>query len=1030
MNKKILTMGNKDTPEIENSELESKEQKLLEELSNLYVRLNTIRESQAGANTNGEISISNSVQNEDSSNLNIGQRIILVSRCLPFQVQRDDTKWKIEYSQEQHWADQNVEQYSYLHRNTDCVWLGGLNQDLKNIEPSEQIGLRDSLYEEFKYYPVFLNAKKEQMFHEGFCSKVMWPLFHSTLPTTDDQIASVNVAYEEDEEYDVDKTWQAYVSINQAYADAIREVYQEGDLIWIQDYHFTLLPQMIRSLLPNSRLSIGFFLHVPFPSSEIYRVTKHREEILQGMLCSDIIGFQTYEYARHFQSAAVRVLGLESNHKGIQFQGGHFVKIAICPVGIEPKRFHELAVSDNVQHKIRELENQFYGKRIVLGITQVHATSGLVHKFLAIDELFTTTPELIQEIVFIEIVHTNSANSDSCALEAQVDSMVSRINSKLQTLDGAGPIQYITRHVPIEELVALYCVADVLITSPIRDGMNLIPFEYVTCREAYDAEATVVLSEFAGSATSLGGAFLINPWNTEEFAQIILEALDQDEDDRIEGHQHMQQYVSTFTSHQWAKIFLEQLIEENDNQAASISAGRELMVKDMLTTYERSKLRFFFFNYEGVLSPSTSSPIPELMHPSEQVLKALSALSKDPKNIIVIVSARSASIMEKWFGSLPVILAAEYGVYLRWKGSTEWKCIRPNLDMSWWEHVMPLLDYYTERTPGAFIERKESAITWHYRGTDLDHGFWQSTELQITLREVTRTLPISIIPGDKSIELRPRTVSKAVLFERIWNHICTGNDVDENLDILKSPRGRCASSFSDNESSDMQKENTGDHGIDFVFVIAPGSDRTDEDLFSHLVPPPIDLKAYCEQLELDEKEEEIDKQISRPTTTAESPKRRVSESGISSTAAERFPSALLTTNPTTSRRDNITEKSKFTPRTDFPPSAALFKAMRRKYGNAFEISQLPKTAAACWALVLPPNARAKIEEQGELSKSMDRSIETNAESADGPTFYENAHFPIHTFVTTMGRKLSQAPYYLRQPSNVLDMLHQMVSSSN
>ncbi|KAJ8546945.1 hypothetical protein ON010_g11291 [Phytophthora cinnamomi] len=1032
----------------------------------------------------------------------------------------------------------------------------------------------------------------------------------------------------QEDERSMERMWQAYVAANQAFADAVQEVYEEGDLVWIQGYHLTLVPQMVQNLFPNDNICLGFFMHIPFPSAELYRILNNREEILTGILGADLIGFQTYEYARHFQSACVRLLGLESSHKGVDFNG-HFARVTICPVGIDADKYIAMVQSDSVQEQMKQLESQFAGKQVILGVDQLDQTKGLVHKLLAVEELFTQKPELAKEVVFLQIV--TGASVFESALESQVESLVSRINSKLQDIGTEGPVQYLNKEIAVEALIALYALADALVITPVRDGMNTVPFGYVVCREATSKHARVILSEFAGCAQSLGGARLVNPWNTEELTDALQESL-QDNDEVMRAHQHMYSYVSSFTSWHWADNFLEQLHECSEENALSVS-GRELSRRDMTSAYSRSSRRLIFINYEGVLAAEAS--IPELAYPPQELIWQLSMLTKDPRNTVVLVSARSTSVCEQWFAGLSgnLVLAAEYGVYVKWVGKKEyWHCMVPNMDMSWWEHVVPLLEYYTERTPGAYIERKESSVAWHYRDCDLDHGLWQASELLVSLREITRSLPVSVCPGNRYLEVRPQKVSKATLFERIWEFMnwstlfpdedpvtteYFGELVHSPSSPMMRPRG-----FYNNPPEEMPElsldgrhlsEASGDYTytgrkdsvsfsldagaldavddkqpVDFVLVIASGDDRTDEDLFAFLVPPPIDLEAYCRQLEKDEFDDMSESQLqqdgdpgdseggigsssfgdisddisynafrrllgrdgSSSSLAAGSPGERgglsaaaslarlssqpndadflmlgenmtkltpLAKPSISDGAANMFPVAMLN-RPSNARRDEITEKSKFTPRRDFPPSAALFKAMKVKYGDNFGIHRLPDTPAACWALVCPPTARAKLEDgaggqsnssqtpsegkssitgspptaaqvcsaspaalegltassspdnassTSDLSPGVDRDgssggeqTQVEVEDKSDKNIYEKQlheeketveseapasqttsvstddpddgryRFPVNTFVCTLGRKLSQAPYFIKNSGDLFQLVQEMGMSSH
>lgn len=1201
-----------------------REKGLLQELSALYTKLNHVREKRVKAeeesSRGNNASSSTNAADDDESATSGGKsrkrrRVLLVTRSLPFTLVWEDaqSQWRAEFPDNVS-LDGAMETFMSMHEHYDCVWIGSVHGD---IEPSEQNSLKEQLLEDRNYYPVFLDPKRERLFYNGFCKTVLWPLFHSCPPTTDDQLSSHEMdtsSYGEDD-FDMEKMWQAYVGANQAFADAVQEVYEEGDLVWIQGYHLTLVPQMVQNLFPNDNIDIGYFLHIPFPSSELYRIMNNREEILTGMLGADLIGFQTYEYARHFQSSAVRLLGLESSHKGVEYNG-HFARVTICPVGIDADKYTSLVGTNSVQEQIKQMKNQFAGKKVILGVDPLDLTKGLVHKLLAVEELFTLHPELSKEVVFVQIV-TGTPSLFESPLGSQVESLVSRINSKLQDIGADGPVQYLNKEIPQEALIALYALADTLVVTPVRDGMNTIPFEYVVCREAYKKHARVVLSEFAGSAHSLGGAVLVNPWNTEELLDALLASL-QDNDDVMRAHQSMYSYVRTFTSRHWVDNFLEQLRECSEENGLAVS-GRELSRRDMTSAYIRSSRRLIFITYEGVLAAEAS--IPELSYPPQELIWQLSMLTKDPRNTVVLLCSRSTAVCEQWFAGLTgnIVLAAEYGVYVKWVGEHEyWHCMVPNMDMSWWEHVVPLLEYYTERTPGAFIERKDSSIAWHYRDCDLDHGLWQASELLVSLRELTRSLPVAVCPGNRVLEVRPQKASKAWLFERIWefmNYAILFPDEDpvttdyfgDPVKPLSSPLVKpWAGAGGDNwrkdtphltplhlaaiNSADVNesgsKERSGEHGgdehgsdddervtsddkhqpVDFLLVIASGEDRTDEDLFAYLVPAPIDLEAYCRQLEKDQVDDEESHRFSAhnelgatesvssgnfdettkrlsphgsfrrllgldsnssngdssgelmPATLPRIPSQGAdamdvlllgenitkltplyahgSKHTISDDAANMFPRTLLN-NPSNARRDEITERSKFTPRRDFPPSAALFKAMKSKYGENFSMHRLPDTPAAAWALVVPPNARAKLEdpnantplissslvgggldrkssftsstaaiagsptssstlESGGIAGSvtsdsyspsssvvdgdeqMRREIEA-LRSLDDDVAVRNEEqvevegpykFPVNTFVCTLGRKLSQAPYFIKNSADLYQLLQEMGLNSH
>ncbi|CAI5737420.1 unnamed protein product [Hyaloperonospora brassicae] len=1182
------------------SSFKDREAALLRELSALYTKLNDVRdkrvkeEQESGA---GGAS-ANASADDGAKGARRRRRVLLVTRTLPFWLVSEDaqSQWRAEFRAHAS-LDGAMELFQSLHDSYDCVWIGSVHGE---IEPSEQNTLKEQLLQDRKYYPVFLDEKREKLYYQGFCKTVLWPLFHSCPPTTDDQIAQHEMMEDgQEDDWSMEKMWQAYVAANQAFADAVQEVYEEGDLVWIQGYHLTLVPQMVRNLFPNDKVCLGFFMHVPFPSAELYRILNNREEILTGMLAADLIGFQTSEYARHFQSACVRILGLESSQKGVELNG-HFALVVDCPVGIDVDKYTAMMQSEAVQEQMKQLKSQFAGKKVILGVDQLDQTKGLVHKLLAVEELFIQKPALAKKVVFLQIV--TGATVFESALESQVESLVSRINSKLQDIGTEGPVQYLHKEIAVEALIALYALADALVITPIRDGMNTIPFGYVVCREATKKPARLILSDFAGCAQALGKARIVNPWNTLDITSALLESL-HDNDEVVSAHQHMFRYVSSFTSRHWADTFLDKLDERREESAVSVS-GRELSRRDMTSAYSRSSRRLIVINYEGVLAVEAS--IPELAYPPQELIWQLSMLTNDPRNAVVLVSARSTSVCDQWFAELSgnIILAAEYGVYVKWSGDKEcWHCMIPDMDMSWWEHVVPLLEYYTERTPGAYIERKDSSVAWHYRDCDLDHGLWQASELLVSLREITRYLPVSVYPGNRYLEVRPQKVSKAALFERIWEFMnwsslfphkdpvttdYFGEPVYPPPSPMMRPRGYrtelpseidLAAPILDHVDSQLTGSGgdrkdvaifsaradavvsgqldgvDGSQPVDFVLLIASGDDRTDEDLFAFLVPPPIDLEAYSRQLEkdgmsdaqrsvakdaeyngkgvdsstvgdvgndipnktfrrlserelgstpLDESSEKRRSSLARLSSLPNVGESTMSGKDVSSMVSRAKPpthegGAKMFPVSTHNRsynalRNEITERSKLTSR-DFPPSAALFKAMKAKYGESVGLHRLPDTVAACWALVGPPDTPLKAENGAKPQDSsglasMEENVSVADKSAatqgsndaaaggantstsacsglaalqpDGNGSGENGgnslrgsrdqaqstelcegkvmeqrevddgryRFPVNTFVCTLGRKVSQAPYYIKNSGDLFQLVQEMGMSSH
>jgi trehalose 6-phosphate synthase/phosphatase len=724
---------------------------LLHDLSVAYDKLREVRDAQReSANSHPVLAAWG-----PPSPVHLGaqaERLILVSRRLPFRLsQTENGTWKAELTA----TNQALQNLRAVHERMNSIWVG-LSGTV--AEPGHQQQLLEQL-KEHRLLPIFLDPAVEQRFHAGFCRTVLWPLCHSSLPTTEDTIARHDADGDAEDGVGGEEMfmWQAYKAVNQHYADAIQSLYRDGDLIWIHDYHLMLLPQMLRNVLPSSA-KISFYLHLPFPSSEIYRILPYREEILEGMLSADLLGFQTYDYARHFLSTVESLLEADCSPKGVE-HNGHFANVAICPVGIDPEQWTAMTQTAEVRQLMERWRKQFKGRRLLLGVDGMDATKGLVHKLLAVEEMFDRDPKLAETVTFVQVCFTGSASStgDMVTLENQIHGFVGRINSKLASIEEEGPIKYFV-DTNLRELCAIYCLADVLVITPIRDGMNIVPFEYTICREGQGKLATVVLSEFAGCARSLGGAILVNPWNTTEMVDAMHLAMNMDETERFRRHSNMSSYVRNFTSASWSQRSIEQLREANEGGIRT--SARLLHKEHVLQAYAYSRWRLLVFNLEGVLTKS--SALPELLTIRDEIVDIIYDLAEDPCNMIVVKSPRGMDAMERLLGETNCVLAAEHGAFVRWGRHADWEAHIHGIDMAWKADVEPLLQYYTERTPGAVIEVREASIAWHYRDCDLGHGAWQAKQLHVSLLQASKGLHISVFAGEKVLEVMPQAVSSKV----------------------------------------------------------------------------------------------------------------------------------------------------------------------------------------------------------------------------------------------------------------------------
>lgn len=708
-----------------------------------------------------------------------GRRLLVVSNRLPVTINKNnDGQWDFKMS-----AGGLVSALAGVKNEFPFVWVGWSGSE---VPDEDQDSLRTELRAQHECVPVFLSDFDAHLYYNGFCNDVLWPLFHYVpLPI---------VSSDGERKFDV-KYWEAYSKANHRFAEAIMQVYEPGDLIWVQDYHLMLLPSLLRKRIRD--VTIGFFLHTPFPSSEVYRILPMRNKVLQGVLAADLIGFHTYDYARHFLSVCTRILGLEASPKGVDYKD-HFAHVGIFPIGIDPTAFIRALDLPSVQERASELQAKFAGKKVLLGVDRLDYIKGVPHKLMAFETLLARHPEWNERAVLVQIaVPSRTEVEEYKKLSSQTHELVGRINGKFGSVDYS-PIVFINQSVNFHDLVALYSVADVCVVSSIRDGMNLVSYEYVMCQR--ERHGVLVLSEFAGSAQSLSGALRVNPWNIEELATALHDALSASPRERQLKQQKLYRYVTTHTAAFWAQSFVSELRElANLEREARDARGANLPLpflrveRELVTAMQPRRHRLFLFEYEGTLCAPVA--LADLATPSSSLRRYLARLIADRANAVYIFSSRSKTVLDGWFGDLHVGLVAEHGCDFRHPGHPAWEPLIGLHDPAWRDEVVPILQYFSERTPGSHLELKEKVITWHFRDADPQFGSWQAKELQLLLAESCTSLPVEVVSGSKFLELRPVGVNRVAAVQRI---------------IAELP----------------------EPALDFVLSL--GSDKADEEVFSYL----------------------------------------------------------------------------------------------------------------------------------------------------------------------------------------------------
>lgn len=635
----------------------------------------------------------------------------------------------------------------------------------------DKIKLQALLWETGHIVPVFLD-KKSHGHYEGYCKQVLWPVFHYLVQTSSGDTRAEK------------RHWDDYVAVNRQFADTVIDRYQPNDIIFINDYHLLLVPEMIREKLPDA--AIGIFLHATFPSSEIFRCLQTRNKILQGMLGANLIGFQTYSYARHFISSCTRVLGCETTQVGVSYNGT-MVSVGAFPIGVDCNRVEKFSKQPGVKPKMDAIQDMYAGKKIIVGRDKLDSTKGILQKLHAFEGFLRDYPDWRNKVVLIQVA--TPTYGDHSKLEAKISEAVSHINGTYGSLEFT-PVHYFHQDIDRDEYYALLSVADLALITCSRDGMNTTSYEYILCQHNKQDHGQLILSEFAGTAGSLGAAILVNPYDYAGVARSIEEALTMSSDEKTTRHEKLYNHVTSHTADFWAHTFIKQLVSVSEQQELQSHATPKLDITQLTKDYKSAKKRIMFFDYDGTLTPIVS--VPSDAKPLPAMLKALQVLCNDPKNIVWVVSGRDQAVLDEWLGSniKNIGLSAEHGCYVKGVGSTEWSSVADGIDMSWKTDVEEIFNYYTERTQGSFVEHKKSSITWHYRLADAEYGAFQAKECQNHLENaIVSKFPVEILVGKKNLEIRPMSVNKGEIVKKILAKnsdtnlvICAGDDkTDEDM---------------------------------------------------------------------------------------------------------------------------------------------------------------------------------------------------------------------------------------------------------
>ena len=673
-------------------------------------------------------------------------KTIIVSNRLPLQVKLEDEQLHITPS-----VGGLATGMKSVHSEGNGLWIGwsGLTQEELDERLEDEV-IRAVKKEKCATVP--LTRDDIDKFYFGFSNRTLWPLFHYFMEYTE---------FEQ-------SFWESYKTVNEKFARVVLEHANDGDTVWVHDYQLLLLPKLIRESKPG--ISIGFFLHIPFPSYEIFRTFPWREEVLEGMLGSDLIGFHTYDYERHFLSSVKRILRLEVNFNEILFKD-RIIKVDSFPMGIDYDKFHEAAREhlakspserSDLQKRLDEHIHTDEETKLILSIDRMDYTKGIPNRIRAFEYFLNKYPQFRKKVRLVMLAVPSRSNVPQYQLlKKETDELVGRINGQFATVSWT-PIWYFYRSLPFENLIDLYTSSDIALITPVRDGMNLVAKEYIATRVRKDG--VLILSEMAGAAQEMNEALLINPNNFEAMADTLKKALEMPLGEQKKRNKVLQRRLKRYSIDKWAAEFFRSL-EATRNLEEVIVAQRMSPETEekMLSEFKASNRSLMMLDYDGTLTGFRDNP--EDAVPDEQLLTLLKKIHEIPGNDMVIISGRDRKTLEKWFGKYEFTMITDHGVWLH-TAEQGWEALE-RIRTKWMDNIRPILETFVDRTPGTFIEEKNYSLAWHYRKADPELAEIRVMELNTVLTSLISNNELSVLKGNKVIEIKSSNVNKGRALSRL-----------------------------------------------------------------------------------------------------------------------------------------------------------------------------------------------------------------------------------------------------------------------
>ena len=612
-------------------------------------------------------------------------------------------------------------------------WMGIMTDDIQSDKINS---LKTSPVGNLPSHPIIVPKKKYDLYYNSYSNNVLWPLFH----------------YERSMVRHSLEGWEAYKDVNHLVAEAIIKEAKDDDTIWVHDFQLMLVPGLVKDKRP--KLKIGFFLHIPFPSSEIFRELPQRKEILSSLIRCDLVGFHDLSYLNHFRSSIQRVLGeVPSSEK----------MFGVYPISIDTQNFMSLAKKSETEEFIQKYAAYKKEMKWILGVDRLDYIKGLLLKLRAFRAFLKRYPEEREKVQMVQIVIPSRTDvPEYKELKRQIEQLVSRINGEYGT-PAYTPVLYLYHSVSEAELSALYQLSEVLHIGSRRDGMNLVSLEYIVSQNL-ENPGVVLLSEFAGAHSTLSYAVSINPWNIHDTAQKIKESLHHPLTKRQHEMKAMQEFLVNYNSSDWAKIFLRDLTRESvqpeESQILSMDGKFEWMA-DL-----KDKNILFFCDLDGTLAPISS--LPQNVKLADHTIELLQSISEKDNCEFVVVSGRDKEFLEEQFidNDMSIPLAACHGAYSYSPNDNKWHSLISYDSNKWRGTVLEILKLYELRTPESFIEDKGHAIVWHYRNSPREFADFLANKLFFELEEALISQPVQVSIGKKIVEVKSIQANKGYFVQQ------------------------------------------------------------------------------------------------------------------------------------------------------------------------------------------------------------------------------------------------------------------------